>query len=72
MLLSSSQILCCFSHRIVTSKLGFRLHGWTGRYKTHMWDNICNKEGQSRKGRQGKAMDSQEGLQSDVINMKDG
>ncbi|KAB2601997.1 hypothetical protein D8674_003002 [Pyrus ussuriensis x Pyrus communis] len=63
-------------------------HGWTGRYELHMWDNSCNKEGQSGKARQagelksndeslGKAVDSQEGLQcteelQDVINIENG
>lgn len=29
-------------------------HRWTGRYEAHLWDNSCRREGQSRKGRQGK------------------
>lgn len=29
-------------------------HRWTGRYEAHLWDNSCRKEGQTRKGRQGK------------------
>lgn len=29
-------------------------HRWTGRYEAHLWDNSCRREGQSRKGRQGR------------------
>lgn len=29
-------------------------HRWTGRYEAHLWDNSCRREGQARKGRQGK------------------
>ena len=32
-------------------------HRWTGRYEAHLWDNSCRREGQSRKGRQGKRDD---------------
>lgn len=30
-------------------------HRWTGRYEAHLWDNSCKKEGQTRKGRQGRS-----------------
>ncbi|KAK9072581.1 hypothetical protein SSX86_009016 [Deinandra increscens subsp. villosa] len=33
---------------------GVTRHRWTGRYEAHLWDNSCRREGQSRKGRQGK------------------
>lgn len=29
-------------------------HRWTGRYEAHLWDNSIKKEGQARKGKQGK------------------
>ncbi|CAI9265366.1 unnamed protein product [Lactuca saligna] len=31
---------------------GVTRHRWTGRYEAHLWDNSCQKEGQTRKGRQ--------------------
>ncbi|RWW28727.1 hypothetical protein GW17_00006773, partial [Ensete ventricosum] len=31
-------------------------HRWTGRYEAHLWDNSCRREGQTRKGRQGKLL----------------
>ncbi|KAL5143134.1 AP2-like ethylene-responsive transcription factor AIL6 [Glycine soja] len=34
---------------------GVTRHRWTGRYEAHLWDNSCRREGQARKGRQGKA-----------------
>ncbi|RVW59528.1 AP2-like ethylene-responsive transcription factor AIL5 [Vitis vinifera] len=36
---------------------GVTRHRWTGRYEAHLWDNSCRREGQSRKGRQGKRDD---------------
>uniref|UniRef100_A0A3Q7GIR4 AP2/ERF domain-containing protein n=1 Tax=Solanum lycopersicum TaxID=4081 RepID=A0A3Q7GIR4_SOLLC len=33
---------------------GVTRHRWTGRYEAHLWDNSCKREGQARKGRQGK------------------
>ncbi|KAK7361332.1 hypothetical protein VNO77_03382 [Canavalia gladiata] len=33
---------------------GVTRHRWTGRYEAHLWDNSCRREGQVRKGRQGK------------------
>ncbi|KAK7346062.1 hypothetical protein VNO80_20575 [Phaseolus coccineus] len=33
---------------------GVTRHRWTGRYEAHLWDNSCRREGQARKGRQGK------------------
>ncbi|XP_073304521.1 AP2-like ethylene-responsive transcription factor BBM [Primulina huaijiensis] len=32
---------------------GVTRHRWTGRYESHLWDNSCRREGQTRKGRQG-------------------
>ncbi|KAI9082995.1 hypothetical protein K1719_035010 [Acacia pycnantha] len=29
-------------------------HRWTGRYKAHLWDDSCRREGQAMKGRQAK------------------
>lgn len=31
---------------------GVTRHRWTGRYEAHLWDSSCQKEGQTRKGRQ--------------------
>ncbi|GJN06647.1 hypothetical protein PR202_ga24399 [Eleusine coracana subsp. coracana] len=39
---------------------GVTKHRWTGRYEAHLWDNSCRREGQTRKGRQEKAVDSLE------------
>uniref|UniRef100_A0A0E0KCW8 AP2/ERF domain-containing protein n=1 Tax=Oryza punctata TaxID=4537 RepID=A0A0E0KCW8_ORYPU len=33
---------------------GVTRHRWTGRYEAHLWDNTCRREGQKRKGRQGR------------------
>ena len=35
---------------------GVTRHRWTGRYEAHLWDNTCRKEGQTRKGRQGRIL----------------
>ncbi|KAI3911728.1 hypothetical protein MKX01_029489, partial [Papaver californicum] len=38
----------------VASKFGNETVGsWTGRYKAHMWDKGCRREGQRRKGKEG-------------------
>lgn len=47
-------ILLFFIHFMVQCFIMSIRHRWTGRYEAHLWDNSCKKEGQSRKGRQGK------------------
>lgn len=42
----------CFA--LVLNFQCFNRHRWTGRYEAHLWDNTCRREGQTRKGRQGK------------------
>ncbi|XP_050102867.1 uncharacterized protein LOC126582714 isoform X3 [Malus sylvestris] len=57
---SQFKALPTFSHKLLkhsssqTSQIphSVQKHEGTGRYEAHLWDNGCNKEGQSRKGRQ--------------------
>ncbi|XP_050102861.1 uncharacterized protein LOC126582714 isoform X2 [Malus sylvestris] len=58
--LTQFKALPTFSHKLLkhsssqTSQIphSVQKHEGTGRYEAHLWDNGCNKEGQSRKGRQ--------------------
>ncbi|RDX95209.1 AP2-like ethylene-responsive transcription factor AIL6, partial [Mucuna pruriens] len=51
---SSKKIVDTFGQRTSIYR-GVTRHRWTGRYEAHLWDNSCRREGQARKGRQGKA-----------------
>ncbi|KAL2349011.1 hypothetical protein Fmac_003011 [Flemingia macrophylla] len=50
---SSKKVVETFGQRTSIYR-GVTRHRWTGRYEAHLWDNSCRREGQARKGRQGK------------------